>query len=247
MATLTVYSDAADGEVYWHDATYSNARSGSGTSQVLDGTNNFSPGQFESGGEFWCGQAFVSFDTSPLGAGATVSGAVLSLYDNSDFVADNAFTMEARLQDWGTSVADSDFVAGGSLSGLTLLGSKTSASRSAAAYNDFSDTAMAANVNKTGSTRMIVCSSRQTGNNAPSSGQFEYWSFFSAGQAGTTNDPKLVITYTLPGQPTSKRFGGVPFMGAHGSGLQAPVRQWIRRASGLLTPQFATTQIWRPV
>lgn len=61
---------------------------------------------------------------------------------------------------------------------------------------------------------------------------------------------RITIYYTAGGggggQPTSKRFGGVPFMGAHGSGLQAPVRQWIRRASGLLTPQFATTQIWRP-
>ena len=63
-----------------------------------------------------------------------------------------------------------------------------------------------------------------------------------------------IVTYSfavrpsggIAGQPLAKRFGGVPFMGAHGSGLQAPVRQWIRRASGLLTPQFATTQIWRP-
>ena len=47
------------------------------------------------------------------------------------------------------------------------------------------------------------------------------------------------------GQPTTKRFGGVPFMGAHGSGLQAPVRQWMRRDSGLIAPQVATG-IWRP-
>lgn len=59
---------------------------------------------------------------------------------------------------------------------------------------------------------------------------------------------RITVYYTAggaAGQPTSKRFGGVPFMGAHGSGLQAPVRQWIRRASGLLTPQ-TTTRIWRP-
>lgn len=59
---------------------------------------------------------------------------------------------------------------------------------------------------------------------------------------------RITVYYTAAGaagQATSKRFGGVPFMGAHGSGLQAPVRQWIRRASGLLTPQF-TTKVWRP-
>ena len=67
--------------------------------------------------------------------------------------------------------------------------------------------------------------------------------------AGVVDHIRMTVYYTAggaAGQPTSKRFGGVPFMGAHGSGLQAPVRQWIRRAAGLLTPQFATTQIWRP-
>jgi len=63
----------------------------------------------------------------------------------------------------------------------------------------------------------------------------------------TANNPWIEFSNTIAlpssGQPTSKRFGGVPFMGSHGSGLQAPVRQWIRRTSGLLTPQ---RQLWRP-
>lgn len=72
---------------------------------------------------------------------------------------------------------------------------------------------------------------------------------FKGGVVSSVDHIRITITHSTAvaaGQPTSKRFGGVPFMGAHGSGLQAPVRQWIRRASGLLTPQFATTQIWRP-
>ncbi len=70
-----------------------------------------------------------------------------------------------------------------------------------------------------------------------------------AAPAAYVDHIRITVYYTAggaAGQPTSKRFGGVPFMGAHGAGLQAPVRQWIRRASGLLTPQFAPTQIWRP-
>lgn len=50
---------------------------------------------------------------------------------------------------------------------------------------------------------------------------------------------------TASGQPTSKRFGGVPFMGAHGAGIPSAVRQWMRRDSGLIAPQVATA-IWRP-
>ncbi len=39
------------------------------------------------------------------------------------------------------------------------------------------------------------------------------------------------------GQPTSKRSGGVPFMGAHGSGFPS-VRRWIKRDSGLSVPTW---------
>lgn len=52
-------------------------------------------------------------------------------------------------------------------------------------------------------------------------------------------------TAAAAGQPTSKRFGGVPFMGAHGAGIPSAVRQWMRRDSGLFAPQVATA-IWRP-
>lgn len=104
----------------------------------------------------------------------------------------------------------------------------------------------------------LVCEfgARITGTGSTVTGQMNFGS--SAGSdlpvdetTTTALDPWFNIdTDCFPaapsGQPTSKRFGGVPFMGAHGSGLQAPVRQWIRRASGLMTPQFATTQIWRP-
>ncbi len=50
-------------------------------------------------------------------------------------------------------------------------------------------------------------------------------------------------TAAAAGQPTSKRFGGVPFMGAHGAGIPSAVRQWMRRDSGILAPQ---PHLWRP-
>lgn len=58
----------------------------------------------------------------------------------------------------------------------------------------------------------------------------------------------ITVDYTAggaAGQPTSKRFGGIPFMGGHGAGIPSAVRQWMRRDSGLLAPQVATA-IWRP-
>ncbi len=59
---------------------------------------------------------------------------------------------------------------------------------------------------------------------------------------------RITVYYTgaaPSGQPTSKRFGGVPFMGAHGAGIPSAMRQWMRRDSGLIAPQVATG-IWRP-
>ena len=67
---------------------------------------------------------------------------------------------------------------------------------------------------------------------------------------GKLNAVRITITHSTAapsGQPTSKRFGGVPFMGAHGAGIPSAVRQWMRRDSGLFAPrQQVATAIWRP-
>lgn len=191
MTTLTVFGDTADGAVESSDATYSTMRSGSGLS-AFTVTTTWIVGQ-QTG--YVGDQIFLAFDTSPLGAGATITSAVLSLYGSENASATD-FDVQARLLDWGTTVTTADWVAGASLSGLTLLGSFNTSAYSLEAYNAFSDTAMTANINKTGFTRMVIASSRLSNGDVPTGN--EYVGFYLANEAGTTKDPKLVITYTTP-------------------------------------------------
>lgn len=194
--TLTVYADAGDGFISNTSATYSTARSGGG-SFITDSTATSDGrviGQRFAAGSYRCIQSFFSFDTSSLGAGATISAAVFSLYGAADNSATD-FTAEARLRDWGGTLADADYVAGASLSGDALLATfATSAGWSVAGYNDFTDVALPANVSKTGNTRLYVSSDRQRTNNTPV-GDEAVGAYF-ADNSGTTNDPKLVVTYT---------------------------------------------------
>ena len=251
MATLTVFSDSSDGVIFAQDPTWADVVSGSAatffemTANTFDGFgqdfNN--GGNNEYGLEPWYGQ----FDTAALGAGATVTAVALSLYGVGAGDANTAFSLEARLYDWGASLTTADWLTDSQFAALTRVATFADVNTNwLAAYNTFSEdgTNFQTGLNKTGQTKLIVSTTNHASGTAPTNSSRVL--LYNADQSGTSQDPKLTVTYEIAGQPLAKRFGGVPFMGAHGSGLQAPVRQWIRRASGLLTPQFATTQIWRP-
>lgn len=195
MPTITVYADAGsnDGYISSTNSTYSTARSGGTLTADTSGTT-VTIGQNFSSPTYACYEAFFSFDTSFVGFASSVSSATFSLYGNLDWSFTD-FTIEARISDWGTSLTTADWVAGASLSALTSVATfATSSTFSTSAYNAFTNVAFPANINKSGSTRIICYSSRHSGNNTPSSA--EYVIAYSADQTGTSNDPKLSITYT---------------------------------------------------
>lgn len=211
MATLTVYGDTADNYIQSTDfSVYANARAGTGTLAIgsASGTTYYT-GQ-DAG--FRCYQIMAAWNTSALTSVATVTAVVLDMYGGVDSSTTD-FTIEARLHDWGTSVTTADYVAGASLSGKTLLATFATSGFNASGYNTFTNVAFPANVNKTGVTRILLCSSRQTNNNQPTND--EYVGLLSADNTGTTQDPKLTITYTLPAGPSIRR---------------APLRIWRRAA-----------------
>lgn len=196
MSTLTVFGDTADGYVQSFGAVYSTVRSGD--SLLLDpgGADQMAFGQRIDGGTYAVEEGFIAFDTSSLGASAIISAVALSLYGVSDQSTTN-FTAEARVDDWGATCTTGDFVAGGSLSTLTRVATFASAGFAVGAYNAFSEdgTNFQSNVNKTGTTRLVLCSANTVANITPTTR--EYLQCNSANAAGTTNDPKLVITYTV--------------------------------------------------
>jgi hypothetical protein len=204
MASYVIYSDSSDNDINSTNATYSTARAGSSLFLGISASYK-SIGQYYSGGTYGCYESFFGFDTSVLGAHSSISTAVLSIYGQSDSSSTN-FTVEARSYDWSTTVTTGDWVAGASLSALTSLATLATSGYVSEGYNNFTDVAMPANVNKTGFTRIICCSSRMTNGDTPTT--LEYVTVYEGGETGTTKDPKLTIT-TTPYSPQIKKIAGV--------------------------------------
>lgn len=194
MATLTIYGEASDGYVQSSDPVYSNARAGTGTSAVDNTSIGLYTGQtFIT--VYRCYQGFIQYNTSAIGETAAITSVSELLYLYND-LSDADFTIEVRSVDWGASLEVSDFVAGVKLGSYTLLSSKTSDTY-ASGYNEFSSSSsFISAINKTGNTKIMHSSNRQRLGNTPT--QREYVRWYSADQTGTDQDPKLVITYTVP-------------------------------------------------
>jgi hypothetical protein len=207
MSTLVVYSDTTDGTLVsisgtddseggGTPGTYAAARAGTGDGGLSAPTAmaTLTIGQYRqsnpAGFTFEVDEAFLAFNTSSIPDGDTVSAAVLNLTSQNDS-SNTDFTIEARLYDWGTGLTAADWQS--APSGTLLAHRDTASGWTATTAYDLTDDAFAANVNKTGSTRLLLCSDHTTGNTAPTGP--EAVGAYSADTAGTTSDPKLTVTY----------------------------------------------------
>lgn len=179
----------------YSEVSYADARAGA--SLTANSAANSFPiigqllGDFKGTPTYTVYQYFIRFDTSILG-GITPLTAQLQFYMGSDFSTTN-FDIQARLHTWGTSLTTADWVAGASLSGKTLLAHLTTSGITANAYNNMTDDALLANLNTSGYTDIIFCSSRQTNNNAPTNDEFISTPHMTKGIW-----TRLVVTYTPP-------------------------------------------------
>lgn len=194
MTTFTIYGDAADGYIRSQNASYATARAG-GT-LTANTTSTITIGQEDNSPVYNCYEGFLAFDTSVIGAGATVSAVTLSPFVSADFSSTD-FTVNAYSRDWGSALATGDYVAGASLSGLTFVASLLTSSISTLGRIDFtSDAAFLSEINLTGFTRLLLSSSRHSGNNTPTGN--EYIAIRGGDTGATSNMPKLVVVATLP-------------------------------------------------
>jgi len=195
--TLVVYADSNDGSILSEDVAYegyATASAGTGLLTLLNATNATQVGQY-SPDDFWLFERFEAFDTSSIGAGSSISAAVLNHTISTATASPVAHTNEVRIRDWGDTLTTSDWVAGSALSGLTLVahlnvtgGISTNTSR------DWTDDALPANINKTGSTRVLMATDHMASVTEPTGN--EYLRLYTVDAAGTTYDPKLTITYS---------------------------------------------------
>lgn len=213
-ATATIYSDVADGYISKQGASTAGCEACShlpfhASAPVLsselttDSTStNMTIGmssletEYEDpdNGDFRCdktvtgSQAFLAFNSAGiLGAGDTVTDAVLSVYPSVSF--GSVTTVYARSYDWGATLEYADLR---TLGDGTQLASISTSSLTTGAYRDFTSTgSFAGAVVKDGWTRLYLNSF-----NWPNYSNNDEGQIYSADQTGTSQDPKLAVTYT---------------------------------------------------
>ena len=203
VTTATFYASTADGYLSSRDDDYSLARAGTGASLASSPTASEGyVGQAADGAPgflYQCTEGFLSFDTSSIPDDAAILSVTLSLYGDTDSSTTD-FTINARAHDWGAGITTADWVAGASLSAKTLLATFATSGWSVAGYNDFtSEAAFLTAINKTGTTYIILSSSRHEGNNTPSGDEYVQWE--TANNTGTSKDPKLTVVYSEAAGP----------------------------------------------
>lgn len=151
-----------------------------------------------------CWRAIHLYDTSSLGAGATIDSAVCSFVSNSTTNGwTDSISLCASAPASNTAIVTGDHVNYGS----TDFGNKTLASITAdsSTYNNITLNASGlAAISKTGITKFGYRLTRDLTATDPSAEGNSNVTFFAAEQSGTSTDPKLVVTYTPASTFTSR-------------------------------------------
>lgn len=205
MASITVYSNTTDGWVGKFDsnnfATTKNAATGQ-----LAADNEANPAVCEtgiSGGNYRLVRGFLDFTLSGIPAGATITAATVSLFvtskENSDNDGEDTFGWYEGTQANPITTADYDAFNSTLISDAVDLGSITTSAYNAWTLNASGIAVLQAAIG--GTAKLVVREGHDVSGNAyaGADGTVNRIVVYLADQAGTTNDPKLDITYTTPG------------------------------------------------
>lgn len=196
--TLTAYSSTADGRMGTTNTVWATARgtvTGSFLSTGAASGNNVLQASFSSP-TYTIYRSFFYFDTSSMGAGSTVTAAVFSLYRN----VNGQSSVSAQQGTQSATLSTSNFSSfTGSLFGSAAWTSST--------YNDIS---LASNggytyVNNNATAYLAAREYDHDYLNAAPDAAYLNGCYFSD-NTGTTQDPKLVITYSAGATATTRSY-----------------------------------------
>jgi hypothetical protein len=192
MSTYTFYSAANDGALRSTGPDYASTRAGSILVEYPSaGTDYMFVGQNVSKVH----EGFLRFDTNSVPDSYSITSVVLSTYlEDSGYY--RTYSLEARAYDWGTTLTTADYVAGANLAALTLLAHYPAASMTAAYTAWYTDIAFTSYINKSGYTRMILCSSHTTTGVEPTGN--ETVTIRTSEYSGTDMDPRLTVIAVPP-------------------------------------------------
>lgn len=237
-------------QVYVHvtyTVTYSNLRSASTGSSISAGAATFNVGQQLTGSTYSIWRGALYFDTSLIPDIASITSATLKLYGQTDASTTdfNVVVLSGQptyphdplvVGDYGIS----QYTAGDGGSSISTSTFTTSG------YNVIALNAISRGwINKTGTTKLLVASSRDLSATAPAGD--EYVSFQTTETAGTDKDPHLDITYecdvsatVTPGEHTIR-------VGLSSGTLSLYVDNMVTPADTAALPGFTVTDNANPL
>ena len=219
MATLTVYP-SLDGRIYNDESTGSWANCRAGTGGILGvGTTSATDAaiQGERNTNYNLSRCAYLFDTSALTAAATISAATFSVYSaaggsNTETVNPANLTICASSPASNTSLATSDFNNFGTTKLSDTVLSLTTFNTTQQYYDFALNASGLSAISKTSITKLAIRSENDYSDSTAPGGnpKRSYGLAYFSEQTGTSNDPKLVITYTAAAGPANlKSFNGV--------------------------------------
>ena len=192
--STSAFSSTSDGWIIASNASYANARNAaSGT--VWSAIDLF-VGQENAAGVFNIMRSYLYFDTSAIPDGAVISAASIYIYGTTD----NS-TNDFDIQVWnGMPDYPHDPLAVGDYAQGNYAGTGGTFNTSGFATGSYNQIPLDATgigwISKTGTTKLMLRSSRDVNQFQPGVGVAEYVIFESSDTAGTTQDPYITITYT---------------------------------------------------
>ncbi|MGO9178575.1 MAG: hypothetical protein ACLQBX_03610 [Candidatus Limnocylindrales bacterium] len=137
-----------------HHAQYEKARDGTGAVdfQLYEVQAGQEGPEAAGDGLFYCAEGLVTFDTSVLAGKSIVSATLVMPSPTFYNTGSSSFVVEARLTSWGA--AGQPWVPAASLGSLPLLATLDASNGNS---GSFKDVAMAANINASGTTQLLLC------------------------------------------------------------------------------------------
>lgn len=172
------------GWAYGSGNSAANAQAGAAISAI--GSDLYA-GQSQFVGTWYDHQSLLEWDTSSIPDTSIIISAALKMWILNDGSVQD-FVVEARLWPYG-SLTSADWRTATQLGALPLMASLTTVGLTSGAYNTFTDTALVANINKTGVTQMVISSDRQRTGSAVTVDEYVQFST-TAGQL-----PTLTVTH----------------------------------------------------
>ena len=235
--TLAVRSGTNDGRVSSANATWTTCLNGSTLAAATTGTAEDVRATW-TGSAYQLRQVFLDFDTSSLGSTSTISNAIFTLYGNTTAESDtDNYDLQVRAYNWGGTLTTADWVDSNPQSNwtaLTLMAHFDVGSWSQGSGNANNLTFDShADVSKTGTTSVVVGLSALGSGTPTGANSLE---FRLADQSGTTSDPLLTVTYTVPPSGTiAATLQKAVFSGSGAQTQTGTIAATLRKATASLT------------